>query len=256
MKIIAQKGIHMSDKKIAVVTGGARGIGKAIAMELAKAGNIVVINYNGSADKAEETKKEIEAAGGQADVMQCNVADFNACETFFKVIAERYGRVDILVNNAGITKDGLLMKMSEEDFSRVIDVNLKGAFNCIRHVSRMMLRQRSGRIISLASVVGLHGNAGQANYAASKAGIIGLTKSAAKELESRGITVNAIAPGFIKTDMTDVLSDKVKENIAASIPMGKMGTTEDVAKAAAFLASDGAGYITGQVLSVDGGMAM
>ena len=189
-------------------------------------------------------------------MMQCNVADFNACETFFKVIAERYGRVDILVNNAGITKDGLLMKMSEEDFSRVIDVNLKGAFNCIRHVSRMMLRQRSGRIISLASVVGLHGNAGQANYAASKAGIIGLTKSAAKELASRGITVNAIAPGFIKTDMTDVLSDKVKENIAASIPMGKMGTTEDVAKAAAFLASDGAGYITGQVLSVDGGMAM
>ena len=254
MKIIAQKGIHMSDKKIAVVTGGARGIGKAIAMELAKAGNIVVINYNGSADKA--TKKEIEAAGGQADVMQCNVADFNACETFFKVIAERYGRVDILVNNAGITKDGLLMKMSEEDFSRVIDVNLKGTFNCIRHVSRMMLRQRSGRIISLASVVGLHGNAGQANYAASKAGIIGLTKSAAKELASRGITVNAIAPGFIKTDMTDVLSDKVKENIAASIPMGKMGTTEDVAKAAAFLASDGARYITGQVLSVDGGMAM
>ena len=180
-----------------------------------------MINYNGSADKAEETKKEIEAAGGQADVMQCNVADFNACETFFKVIAERYGRVDILVNNAGITKDGLLMKMSEEDFSRVIDVNLKGTFNCIRHVSRMMLRQRSGRIISLASVVGLHGNAGQANYAASKAGIIGLTKSAAKELASRGITVNAIAPGFIKTDMTDVLSDKVKENIAASIQWEK-----------------------------------
>ena len=196
------------------------------------------------------------AAGGLDDVMQCNVAFFNACETFFKVIAERYGRVDILVNNAGITKDGLLMKMSEEDFSRVIDVILNGAFTCIRHVSRMLLRQRSGRIISLASVVGLHGNAGQANYAASKAGIIGLTKSAAKELASRGITVNAIAPGFIKTDMTDVLSDKVTENIAASIPMGKMGTTEDVAKAAAFLASDGARYITGQVLSVDGGMAM
>ena len=240
----------MSEKKIAVVTGGARGIGKAIALELAKAGNLVVINYNGSEEKARETKAEIEAAGGQADILQCNVADFDACEAFFKAIAEKYGRVDILVNNAGVTKDGLLMKMSEEDF------NLKGTFNCIRHVSRMMLRQRSGRIISLSSVVGLRGNAGQANYAASKAGIIGLTKSAAKELASRGITVNAIAPGFIKTDMTDVLSDKVKENISASIPMGSMGTAEDVAKAAAFLASDGARYITGQVLRVDGGMAM
>ena len=184
------------------------------------------------------------------------MADFDACEAFFKAVAEKYGRVDILVNHAGVTKDGLLMKMSEEDFSRVVDINLKGTFNCIRHVSRMMLKQRSGRIISLSSVVGLRGNAGQANYAASKAGIIGLTKSAAKELASRGITVNAIAPGFIKTDMTDVLSDKVKENIAASIPMGSMGTTEDVAKAAAFLASDGARYITGQVLRVDGGMAM
>ena len=212
----------MSEKKIAVVTGGARGIGKAIALELAKAGNLVVINYNGSEEKARETKAEIEAAGGQADILQCNVADFDACEAFFKVV----------------------------------DINLKGTFNCIRHVSRMMLKQRSGRIISLSSVVGLRGNAGQANYAASKAGIIGLTKSAAKELASRGITVNAIAPGFIKTDMTDVLSDKVKENIAASIPMGSMGTTEDVAKAAAFLASDGARYITGQVLRVDGGMAM
>ena len=221
----------MSEKKIAVVTGGARGIGKAIALELAKAGNLVVINY-----KARETKAEIEAAGGQADILQCNVADFDACEAFFKAVAEKYGRVDILVNNAGVTKDGLLMKMSEEDFSRVVDINLKGTFNCIRHVSRMMLKQRSGRIISLSSVVGLRGNAGQANYAASKAGII--------------------APGFIKTDMTDVLSDKVKENIAASIPMGSMGTTEDVAKAAAFLASDGARYITGQVLRVDGGMAM
>ena len=246
----------MSEKKIAVVTGGARGIGKAIALELAKAGNLGVINYNGSEEKARETKAEIEAAGGQADILQCNVADFDACEAFFKAVAEKYGRVDILVNNAGVTKDGLLMKMSEEDFSRVVDINLKGTFNCIRHVSRMMLKQRSGRIISLSSVVGLRGNAGQANYAASKAGIIGLTKSAAKELASRGITVNAIAPGFIKTDMTDVLSDKVKENIAASIPMGSMGTTEDVAKAAAFLASDGARYITGQVLRVDGGMAM
>ena len=246
----------MSDKKIAVVTGGSRGIGKAVALELAKAGNLVIINYNGSEEKAMEVKKEIEAAGGQADVMQCNVADFKACEEFFKAITEKYGRVDILVNNAGVTKDGLLMKMSEEDFSRVIDVNLKGAFNCIRHVSRTMLRQRSGRIVSLASVVGLRGNAGQANYAASKAGIIGLTKSAAKELASRGITVNAVAPGFIRTDMTDVLSDKVKENIVASIPMGTFGEPQDVAKAIAFLASDDARYITGQVLSVDGGMAV
>ena len=256
MKIIAQKGIHMSDKKIAVVTGGARGIGKAIAMELAKAGNIVVINYNGSADKAEETKKEIEAAGGQADVMQCNVADFNACETFFKVIAERYGRVDILVNNAGITKDGLLMGMSEEDFDQVIDVNLKGTFNMMRFVSRQMLRQRSGRMISMASVVGIAGNAGQANYAASKAGIIGMTKSLARELGSRGITVNAIAPGFIETEMTDVLSEDVKENLLGSIPLKRMGQTKDIAETVAFLASDKAAYITGQTISVDGGMGM
>ena len=246
----------MSEKKIAVVTGGARGIGKAIALELAKAGNFVVINYNGSEEKARETKAEIEAAGGQADILQCNVADFDACEAFFKAIAEKYGRVDILVNNAGVTKDGLLMKMSEEDFSRVVDTNLKGTFNCIRHVSRMMLRQRSGRIISLSSVVGLRGNAGQANYAASKAGIIGLTKTAAKELASRGITVNAIAPGFIRTDMTDVLPDKVKEETLKNIPMGTFGEPEDVAKAAAFFASPEAKYITGQVLAIDGGMSL
>ena len=254
MKIIAQKGIHMSDKKIAVVTGGARGIGKAIAMELAKAGNIVVINYNGSADKAEETKKEIEAAGGQADVMQCNVADFNACETFFKVIAERYGRVDILVNNAGITKDGLLMKMSEEDFSRVVDINLKGTFNCIRHVSRMMLKQRSGKIINISSVSGILGNVGQANYAASKAGVIGLTKTMARELGSRGITVNAIAPGFVDTEMTEVLSEEIRENACKQIILGRFGKPEDIANTAVFLASDKADYITGQVISVDGGM--
>mgnify|MGYP000239540307 CR=1 FL=1 len=225
----------MSEKKIAVVTGGARGIGKAIALELAKAGNLVVINYNGSEEKARETKAEIEAAGGQADILQCNVADFDACEAFFKAIAEKYGRVDILVNNAGVTKDGLLMKMSEEDFSRVVDINLKGTFNCIRHVSRMMLRQRSGRIISLSSVVGLRGNAGQANYAASKAGIIGMTKSAARELASRGITVNAVAPGFIETEMTAVLSEEVKKATAAQIPLGHFGKPEDIAKTATSL---------------------
>lgn len=246
----------MAEKKIAVVTGASRGIGRAIALELAKTGAFVIINYNGSAEKAEEVKAQIEAEGGEAETMQSNVADFAACEAFFAEIVKKYGRVDILINNAGVTKDGLLMRMSEEDFVKVVDINLKGTFNCIRHVSRQMIKQRGGRIISLASVVGISGNAGQANYAASKAGIIGLTKSAAKELASRGITVNAIAPGFIRTDMTDVLSDKVKEDIAGKIPMGTFGNPEDVAKAAAFLASDGAGYITGQVLSVDGGMAM
>ncbi|MDO4307399.1 MAG: 3-oxoacyl-[acyl-carrier-protein] reductase [Eubacteriales bacterium] len=246
----------MTEKKVAVVTGAAKGIGRAIALELARTGAFVIINYNGSAEKAEEVKKQIEAEGGEAAVYQCNVADFAACGEFFKAIVKEYGRVDILVNNAGITKDGLLMGMSEEDFSGVVDVNLKGTFHCIRHVSRQMLKQRSGRIISLASVVGISGNAGQANYAASKAGIIGLTKSAAKELASRGITVNAIAPGFIQTDMTKVLPDKVKEAAEGMIPMGTFGNPEDVAKAAAFLASDGARYITGQVLCVDGGMAM
>ena len=246
----------MSEKKIAVVTGGARGIGKAIALELAKAGNLVVINYNGSEEKARETKAEIEAAGGQADILQCNVADFDACEAFFKAVAEKYGRVDILVNNAGVTKDGLLMKMSEEDFSRVVDINLKGTFNCIRHVSRMMLKQRSGRIISLSSVVGLRGNAGQANYAASKAGIIGLTKSAAKELASRGITVNAIAPGFVETDMTSAMNEQVIEKSIEMIPLKRIGKAEEIAYMAAFLASEKADYITGQVFAVDGGMTI
>lgn len=246
----------MAEKKVAVVTGAARGIGRAIALELAKTGAFVVINYNGSKEKAEEVKAQIEAEGGEAGIFQCNVADYSACEAFFAQVIEKYGRVDILVNNAGITKDGLLMRMSEEDFSRVVDVNLKGTFNCIRHAARQMVKQRGGRIVNMASVVGVSGNAGQANYAASKAGVIGLTKSAAKELASRGITVNAIAPGFIRTDMTEVLSERVKEATAKMIPMGTFGSPEDVAKTAAFLASDGAGYITGQVLCVDGGMAM
>ena len=246
----------MLEGKIAVVTGASRGIGRAIAIRLAGEGATVVINYNGSKEKAEEVKQEIEGAGGKAAVCQCNVADFDQCQAFIQKVIDKFGRIDILVNNAGITRDGLLMKMSEEDFDQVIETNLKGAFHTIRFASRQMLRQKSGRIINLSSVVGVTGNAGQANYAASKAGVIGLTKSAARELASRGITVNAIAPGFIETDMTSVLSEKVKEGAAAGIPLGAFGKPEDVAAAAAFLASDEAGYITGQVLHVDGGMVM
>lgn len=251
-----QKGKDMLEGKVAVVTGASRGIGRAIALRLAQEQATVVINYNGSREKAEEVVQEIEAAGGTACAIQCDVSDFSACEAFFKEVTERYGRVDILVNNAGVTRDGLLMKMSEEDFDKVVDTNLKGTFNCIRFVTRTMLRQKSGHIINMSSVVGVAGNAGQANYAASKAGVIGLTKTAAKELASRGITVNAIAPGFIETDMTAVLSDKIREVTAAQIPMGHFGAAEDVANLAAFLASDQAKYITGQVIHVDGGMAM
>ena len=239
----------MLDKKIAVVTGASRGIAKAIALELAKRGCFVVINYNGNEALANEVKEEIV----NAQTYQCNISDFEACGKFFKEIIKEYGRIDILVNNAGITKDGLLMRMSEADFDKVLDVNLKGTFNCIRQVLRPMLKQKSGRIINMSSVVGLYGNVGQANYAASKAGVIGLTKATAKEVASRGITVNAIAPGFIETDMTAVLSEEVKETMLNQIPMKCFGKPEDVAKAVGFLASEDARYITGQVLSVDGG---
>ena len=242
--------------QIAIVTGGARGIGRAIALELAKQGANVIINYNGSVQKAEEVKKEIEEKGGTAEIMQCDVADFDACQCFFRQVIEKYKRVDILVNNAGVTRDGLLMKMSEEEFDMVIDTNLKGTFHCMRFVTRQMIKQRYGRIINISSVVGVAGNAGQANYAASKAGVIGLTKSAAKELASRKITVNAIAPGFIETDMTKDLPDKVKEESIVKIPLGYYGKPEDVAGAVTFLASENAGYITGQVLHVDGGMVI
>ena len=246
----------MTGKRVALVTGASRGIGHAIALRLAAEGCYVVINYNGSKEKAEEVQQEILQAGGQAHIYQCNVADFQACGEMFKDTISKMGHLDILVNNAGITKDGLLMGMSEEDFSKVVDTNLKGTFYCIRHAARTMIKQKKGRIINLSSIVGISGNAGQANYAASKAGVIGLTKSAAKELASRGITVNAIAPGFICTDMTQVLPEQVKEKIWAQIPMGVFGDPQDVAAAAAFFASEEAGYITGQVLMVDGGMAM
>ena len=246
----------MAEKKVAVVTGASRGIGRAIALELGRRGNFVVVNYNGSAEKAEAVKQEIQAAGGEACAMQCDVSDYGACEAFMKDIIKEYKRIDILVNNAGVTRDGLLMQMKEEDFDTVVDTNLKGTFHTIRFAARQMLKQRSGRIINLSSVVGLRGNGGQVNYSASKAGIIGLTKSAAKELASRGITVNAIAPGFIETEMTAVLPEETKAATLKEIPLQKFGKPEDVAQAAAFLASEEAAYITGQVLCVDGGMAM
>lgn len=242
--------------KIALVTGASRGIGSEIAKKLAAQGAVVIINFNGSRDRAEEVKKEIESFGGAASLYQWDVSNYKACETSMQSIIKEYGQLDILVNNAGITRDGLLMKMSEEDFDSVISTNLKGAFHTIRFASRQMIKQKSGRIINISSVVGVAGNAGQANYAAAKAGLIGLTKTTAKELASRGITVNAIAPGFISTDMTAGLSDKVKEAAAAQIPLGMFGRPEDVAAAAVFLASEDAGYITGQVLHVDGGMVM
>jgi 3-oxoacyl-[acyl-carrier protein] reductase len=248
--------MEMLTGKIAVVTGASRGIGRQIALTLAEKGATVIVNYNGSAAKAEEVVSEIQAAGGQAEAVQCNVSDFEKAAELMNYVVKKYGRVDILVNNAGITRDNLLMKMSEEDFDAVINTNLKGAFNCIRHISRQMLKQRSGRIINIASVSGVLGNAGQANYSASKAGVIGMTKAVARELASRGITANAIAPGFVDTEMTQVLADNVKEAAVEQIPMKRFGSTKDIANTVAFLASEEAGYITGQVICVDGGMAM
>ena len=246
----------MLENQVAVVTGGARGIGRAIALALAEEGAAVIINCNGSVEKAQETAREIQEAGGQAEVCPFNVADYEAVEKAFADILARHGRIDILVNNAGITRDGLLMRMKEEDFNSVIDINLKGAYHCSKWAVKAMIKQRIGRIINISSVSGVTGNAGQVNYSASKAGLIGMTKSIAREVASRGITVNAVAPGFIETDMTDVLSDKVKENAAATIPLGHFGKPEDVADAVVFLASEKSRYITGQVLHVDGGMVM
>ncbi|MDE6929565.1 MAG: 3-oxoacyl-[acyl-carrier-protein] reductase [Lachnospiraceae bacterium] len=244
------------ENKVAVITGASRGIGRQIALSMAEEGAIVIVNYNGSAERAKEVVKEITEAGGKAEAYQCDVSDFEKAAALMDYVIKTYGHVDILVNNAGITRDNLLMKMSEEDFDAVLNTNLKGAFNCTRHISRQMIKQKGGRIINISSVSGVMGNGGQANYSASKAGIIGLTKAAAREMASRGITVNAIAPGFIKTEMTEVLSESVKTAAEAQIPMKHFGETADIAHMAVFLASDKAKYITGQVISVDGGMAM
>ena len=242
--------------KTAVVTGAARGIGRAIALKLASLGANVVINYRSSSKEAEDLAKEIEAVGGKALTVQADVSSFEDAGRLIKEATDKFGSLDILVNNAGITRDALLLRMKESDFDSVINTNLKGAFNCIKHASAVMLKQKSGKIVNISSVIGLIGNAGQLNYAAAKAGVIGMTKSAAKELASRGITVNAIAPGYIETDMTEVLPEKVKEGILQNVPLKRIGKPEDVANLTAFLVSSSADYITGQVINVDGGMVM
>lgn len=244
------------DGKTALVTGASRGIGRAIALCLAAEGARVAINYAGNVKAAEEVKASIEAAGGTAILCQADIADSTAVEAMIADVVKEFGTIDILVNNAGITRDTLLMRMKDEDFAKVLDTNLKGVFYCTKAVSKLMMKKRAGRIINMASVVGLVGNAGQTNYAAAKAGVIGFSKSAAKELASRGITVNVVAPGFIGTDMTAGLPESVKEKMLTDIPLGRMGEPEDVANAVLFLASDQASYITGQVVNVDGGMVM
>lgn len=242
--------------KCALITGATRGIGKQIAITLAKQGYNIALNYRKENEELENTKKEIEEIGVQILAVKGDVANFEDCENFVKQVIERFGQIDVLVNNAGITKDMLLMRMKKEDFEQVIDTNLVGTFNVTKNVVPYMMKARSGRIINISSVVGISGNAGQTNYSASKAGIIGFTKSLAKEIASRNILVNAVAPGFIETNMTDVLKDDVKQEIAKNIPLKRMGTAQDVANVVKFLASDDSSYITGQVINVDGGMLM
>ncbi|WP_018132888.1 3-oxoacyl-[acyl-carrier-protein] reductase [Effusibacillus pohliae] len=242
--------------KVALVTGASRGIGRAIALALAERGAKVVVNYAGNQAAAEEVVARIRDRGGEAVAVQGDVANREAAEKMVDTATGTFGRLDILVNNAGITRDNLLIRMKEEDWDAVIDTNLKGVFNCTKAAAKVMMKQRYGRIINVTSVVALMGNPGQANYVAAKSGVIGLTKSNARELASRNITVNAVAPGYIQTDMTDVLNDEVKQSLQKQIPLGRLGEPEDVAKAVLFLASDDASYITGQVLTVDGGMVM
>lgn len=243
-------------KQTAIVTGGSRGIGRAVAVRLAKDGMNLVINYRGNSAAAEETERLCRELGAEVLLVQGDVSRAEDCEKLAAQAKEAFGRVDVLVNNAGITRDGLLARMTEEDFRAVLDVNLVGPWNMMKAVNRIMMKQRYGRIVNLSSVTGLMGNMGQTNYAAAKAGILGMTKSYAREVTSRGITVNAVAPGFIDTDMTEAMPEGAKDKIISEIPMGRTGKPEDVAEAVAFLASEQAGYITGEVLRVDGGMAM
>ena len=242
--------------KVALVTGASRGIGRAIALALAAEGADVAVNYAGSEAAAKEVAAEIEAMGRKAFVIQADIASTEASTTMVDAVVKEFGRIDVLVNNAGITRDGLLMRMKEEDWDAVITTNLKGVFNCTKAAIKYMMKQKSGNIVNISSIVGVMGNAGQANYCAAKAGVIGFTKATAKEVAARGIRVNAIAPGFIKTDMTSVLPEKVVEAMLAGIPLNRLGETEDIAKAVLFLASSDANYITGQTLHVDGGMVM
>lgn len=243
-------------RRAALVTGGGRGIGRAICLALAAQGYDVAVNYAASSAAAEKTAEDCRAYGVQAVTLQADVTDPAACQTLVDTAAKTFGRLDVLVNNAGVTADKLILRMQEEDFDKVINANLKGAFFCCKAACKLMMRQRYGRIVNISSVVGLHGNAGQANYAASKAGLIGLTKSLAKEFAARNVTVNAVAPGFIGTDMTDAMPEAAKQAAMAGIPAGRIGAAEEVANAVAFLAGEGASYITGQVLCVDGGMGM
>ena len=242
--------------KCAVITGASRGIGKCIATKFAKEGANIVINYRNNEEEALKVKEELEGLGSQVLVVKADVSELEQAENLIKEAKKEFGRVDILVNNAGITKDNLIIRMKEEDFDSVIKTNLKGAFNCLKAVTPIMLKQKYGKIVNMASVVGVVGNPGQVNYCASKAGLIGMTKSLAKEIGSRNITVNAIAPGFIDTDMTKILSDDQKKKILSQIPLNKFGNVEDIANVALFLGSENSNYITGQVIHVDGGMAM